>query len=55
MAMRGTCVGNGHVAGRGNVLIFQDLDSTEHFFVIVKKTGEELYISRDRVSFRKGK
>jgi hypothetical protein len=55
MAMRGQFLGVGFVTGIGQGRIFQDLDDTKSLFFIKNGSGQEFYLARSRVRFRKTK
>lgn len=52
MAMRGAFIGNGYIANRGMVRVFQDMDNTGYFFCLLVKRDETLYVHRSQVQFR---
>lgn len=53
MALRGAFIAEGYVPGRGLGRVYEDMDNSSNFFVILKDRGIELYVARERVQFRK--
>lgn len=49
MAFRGAYLFDGYLSGRGRVRVFQDLDSSRHFFCLAHKSDRQYYVRRELV------
>lgn len=52
MAMRGEFLYNGYLPGNGPVHVYQDIDSTEYVFALLRN-GQSVYTTRDKIRARK--
>lgn len=50
MAYRGPYIFDGYLPRRGRVRVFQDLDSSDHFFCMGMKSDKQYYVRRSAVT-----